>query len=241
MFIHDQNILFDTPEDITLELENAGIRQIDYIFYTHWHPDHTFGARVLEQANTEWSDDMSWRQTAKHKTTVYMPGLVHREIMERLGPFFDFWEHVGVAEVRIIDSAVTIGDITIEPVVMETRHRTMTHNAIYVIKSSGKKVLYAPCDITPFPDNEEFYGCDLMILQTGWWGKEMAERAEKGPHYEISMDEIVAIIEKFKPKQVVLTHIGDELGMTLADLKDAENRQRDGRLKFAFDGMQISV
>jgi phosphoribosyl 1,2-cyclic phosphodiesterase len=77
-----------------------------------------------------------------------------------------------------------------------------------------------------------------MILQTGWWGDEMALRAAKGPHYEISMEEILAIKTKYKPKRLVLTHIGDELGMTLAELKEVE---REHDLEFAYDGMKIDL
>ena len=161
--------------------------------------------------------------------------------MQRLGPFFEFWEHVGVARIECSADAVEIGYLRIEPVIMKSRHRTVTHTAIYIISSEDKKVVYAPCDITPFPDDERFHGCDLMILQTGWWGEEMTGRAEKGPHYEISFDEILAIKDKYSPGNIVLTHIGEEYGMTLADLKDMENRFKDCNLKFAYDGMKIDV
>jgi phosphoribosyl 1,2-cyclic phosphate phosphodiesterase len=241
MFVHDENILFDTPENIIVELEKAGIDRVGHIFYTHWHPDHTFGARIVEQMNTDWSDDLSWRQVPKSKTTIHMPGPVYDEIMERLGPFFKFWEHVGIVDVKMTEEPVPVGSLTIEPVIMKSLHRTLTHTAIYVVSSGTEKVLYAPCDITPFPDDDRFYDCDLMILQTGWWGEEMAERAGKGPHYEISMDEIIGVIEKYEPGRVVLTHIGDELGMTLADLDEQKRKQADFRLKFAYDGMKIEI
>jgi phosphoribosyl 1,2-cyclic phosphate phosphodiesterase len=114
MFIHDHKILFDTPEDIAFELENAGIGQVEHLFYTHWHPDHLFGARVIEQMNTTWSDEGEWRMIAKAKTTVHMPGIVNEEIMQRLGPFFEFWKHVGVA---VLDDS-------------EASLRTLRHNSL---------------------------------------------------------------------------------------------------------------
>jgi len=241
MFIREEDILFDTPETIVTQLERAGIERVGHILYTHWHPDHTFGARVVEQMNTDWSEDMSWRQVAKGVTTVHMPGIVHDEVMERLGPFFGFWEHIGVVKVDVIDGTVNIGDIGITPVVMRSMHRTETHVSIYVVRSGGKKVVYGPCDITPFPEDAIFEDSDLMILQTGWWGEEMAERAHKGPHYEISMAEIRDIIERYRPGKVVLTHIGDELGMTLADLESIEKENENVELRFAYDGMEIDV
>jgi phosphoribosyl 1,2-cyclic phosphate phosphodiesterase len=241
IFVHDRNILFDTPEDIALELENAGVMRVDHIFYTHWHPDHTLGARVVEQLNTKWSEDMKWKMAPKNCTTIHLPGQVHAETYERLGPFFDFWQHIGVAKIEQFDTPVAIGNVTVEALVIKTVHRTTTHSAIYLITSGSKKVLYAPCDITPFPKSEKFKGCDAMIMQAGWWGAEMEERARKGPHYEISLAEELAVADLYKPKQLILTHIGDDLGMTLGDLKDAEKKYSGYALKFALDEMALEI
>ena len=241
LFIHDGNVLFDTPEDIATELDMAGIDRLEQIFYTHWHPDHTMGARIVEIMNTGWSEDMSWRLVAKQTTTIHMPSLVHDEIMERMGAYFEFWEHVGVARVESFDGHVEVGGMRIEPVMLQSRHRTLTHSTVYLITKGNKKLVYAPCDITPFPEDERFYGCKLMILQTGWWGERMAERARKGPHYEISMEEILAIINRYAPERVLLTHIGDELEMTLQDLAEFEEEHRELNIKFASDQMIIEV
>ena len=54
-------------------------------------------------------------------------------------------------------------------------------------------------------------------------------------------DKIEKILEKYKPEKVVLTHIGDELGATLAEQKKVEKRYEAFGLKFAYDGMKIIV
>lgn len=240
LFLHDGNILFDAPEEIASELENAGIHQMDHLFFTHWHPDHTLGARILEIMNTQWSDKLEWRMAAVHKTAVHMPGHVHEEMMSRFGPFFEFWQTLGIAKVDDA-TAVQIGKVSVEAVVFETMHRTMTHSTAYIVSSEGKKFVYAPCDITPFPKDERFRGCELMILQIGWAGQEMAERARNGPHYEISMDEIIAIAKEYRPKRIVLTHIGDESGFLASDLETLEKAYSFFNLSFAYDGMAIDI
>ena len=241
LFLHDENILFDAPEEIAAELENAGIRRIDHLFFTHWHPDHTLGSRILEIMNTGWSENMEWRMAAIHKTAVHMPYQVHEEMMSRFGPFYEFWERLGIAKVNHMEGTVRAGNIGVEAITFETRHRTMTHSTAYIVSSGEKRFVYAPCDITPFPDDERFKGCDLMILQIGWCGDQMAERAKNGPHYEISMDEIITIAGKYGPQRLVLTHIGDELELLDADLKRLESEYREHNIQFAFDGMEISI
>ena len=54
-------------------------------------------------------------------------------------------------------------------------------------------------------------------------------------------EEIEKILEKYKPEKVVLTHIGDELGATLEDLKEVEKKFESFGLKFAFDNMKIKI
>lgn len=241
LFLHDGNILFDAPEEIAAELETAGIHRMDHLFFTHWHPDHTLGARILEIMNTQWSEKPEWRMSARARTDVHMPGLVYNEMMARFGPFFEFWQHLGIATVARMDAPVEAGNVKVEAVVFETMHMTPTHSTVYIVTSREKKFLYAPCDITPFPEDERFNGCDLMILQVGWHGQEMAERARNGPHYEISMDEIVAIAEKYRPKSVILTHIGDEVGLLRQDLDKLEQAYSGINLRFARDDMEIEL
>jgi phosphoribosyl 1,2-cyclic phosphate phosphodiesterase len=241
LFLHDENMLFDAPEEIAAELESAGIHRLNHLFFTHWHPDHTLGARILEIMNTQWSDKLEWRMVAKHRTVVHMPGPVYDEIMSRFGPFFEFWQELGIAKLNRLEDFLQVGKIRIEPVVFETMHRTMTHSTAYIVSSGEKKFVYAPCDITPFPKDERFHHCDLMILQVGWQGQEMTERAKNGPHYEISMDEIIEIAKQCRPKQVILTHIGDEVGLLPSDLRTLEENCTETDLKFAFDGMELTI
>ncbi len=241
LFVHDGNILFDAPEEIAADLESAGIHRMDNLFFTHWHPDHTMGARILEIMNTQWAEELEWRMKAVHKTDVHMPNQVHDEIMSRFGPFFEFWKSLGIADVHHMEGPVQIGEVRVEAITFETRHRTMTHSTAYIISSGCRKVVYAPCDITPFPQDERFKGCDLMILQVGWYGEEMAERARNGPHYEISMDEILDIARLYGPRRIVLTHIGDESGLLQADISAIEDRYRNFHIQFAHDLMTLDV
>jgi len=241
MFLHDANMLFDTPEEIAAELESAGIQRVDHLFYTHWHPDHTLGARVLEIMNTRWTEKPEWRMAPSRTTDVHMPGQVHGEIMSRLGPFFEFWQHLGIANVRQMAGPVQAGGVRVEAVVFRSVHRTLTHSTAYVISSEGKKAVYAPCDITPFPEDSRFEGCDMMMLQAGWHGPEMAERARNGPHYEISLDEILAVAERYRPGRIIQTHIGDDLGLLPADIEGLEREHADIGLEFARDGMDILI
>ena len=48
VYVHDAHVLIDAPEDVVWSLNRVGIRRVDHLFITHWHPDHSAGLRVLE-------------------------------------------------------------------------------------------------------------------------------------------------------------------------------------------------
>ncbi len=53
LYNYDVNLLFDAPEEIRYQLNAEKIQKIDRIILMHWHPDHTFGLRVIEQLNRD--------------------------------------------------------------------------------------------------------------------------------------------------------------------------------------------
>ena len=48
-FIHDENILIDTPAETALQLNRSRIDQVNCLMFTHLDPDHMEGFRVVEQ------------------------------------------------------------------------------------------------------------------------------------------------------------------------------------------------
>ena len=47
-FLHDINLLIDTPAEIISLLNSSPIRRVDYLTFTHVDPDHVEGFRVVE-------------------------------------------------------------------------------------------------------------------------------------------------------------------------------------------------
>ena len=57
LYLEDANLLIDTPEDIAYALNNADVKNVEYILYSHMDPDHTMGMRVIEQLRLNWLDN----------------------------------------------------------------------------------------------------------------------------------------------------------------------------------------
>ncbi|MCK4483071.1 hypothetical protein KAU55_07560, partial [Candidatus Bathyarchaeota archaeon] len=107
MFILDVNLLFDTPEEISSQLNRNRINMINYVFYTHWHPDHTLGMRIVERMYKFWLGMFVRGEKPRNKVKV----CALRKVMEDLkairnkhGSFFSYYEKAGLIEALELES-----------------------------------------------------------------------------------------------------------------------------------------
>src|SRR5438128_1516503 len=80
VFLSGSQILFDTPEDIGHSLEREGIHRVNHLTYSHWHPDHTMGRRILEQLNLNILN-----RKAQTPTEVWLADWVRQDFRRFLG------------------------------------------------------------------------------------------------------------------------------------------------------------
>lgn len=68
LFIKDINTVIDCGEDIASSLNRENIKEVDNLFITHWHPDHTFGLRAIIEANFNFRTNKP-----NHVINLYIP------------------------------------------------------------------------------------------------------------------------------------------------------------------------
>lgn len=243
VFIHDINVLFDTPEEIAVEMERFGIKAVDHAFYTHWHPDHTGGRRIFEQLNVQLpSKDRGW---AKKTTTVYLPPQVEEDFKNRIGLMDHFSHLVRMKQValRRIEQGeiVQIGNVRIQC-------RQMANPSLYayLLEEDGKRVLLALDDTFHWIPSKDMVGVDLAVLETGWFGKSPQGSlliSEDHPiaRGEASFEEVLEMVRIINAKRTILTHIEELFGYSYDDLRELEAKYRDLNLSFAYDGLTVEV
>ncbi len=230
MIIEDLGVLFDTPEDIRLQLNRENIKKVDYVFYTHWHPDHTIGVRVFEHICWNFKTNKPERIIK-----VYMPEGVYEDLKAHsLSEMFDYFEKTGVIEIKRINEK---DKIKIKDVIIQSHKLAEKNTWCYSISYKNKKVLYAPCDIMHFPIKHEFSDFDLFILEFG-----APEIKEVANHEGITdFYEILEVIKRLNPKKVIFTHIEENRNMNQNDLKKFLSNFKEFDFEAAYDGMKIEV
>ncbi len=245
MFVEDISLLFDTPEEIASQLNLERIKKVDYIFYTHWHPDHTFGMRIVERMYKFWLDMFVRGKDPRNKVKVCALGKVMEDLKSmgyRSGSFFRYYEKSGLIETRELANGkpFKIRNFMITPFEVQTTYNIST---VFLLQENHKRVVYAPCDVKPFPERPELEDLDLLIIGSFHLEGPLKEGITIPPNNPLRVElfspkEIQELAEKLKAKRTLVTHIEEEWGKTYDEYKKLESEYN---LKFAHDGMRVKI
>jgi len=246
MFLPDIRLLIDTPEEIASQLNREAIGNIDYIFYTHWHPDHTLGLRIVEMMNVFWLGRYVRGDEPEKKIRVCAIPRVLGDLKNVYWKFFDHYEGMGLIEMAELEVGVPflIGDYGITPLEVEHSNYAST---IFLIESGGKRAIYGPCNVKPFPRDPRLINPDLLILGSVFPSGPLKEgitipqnnKLREGDQF--SMDEALELIKSLKALKTVFTHLEEEWGRSYDDYKAIEEEHLKYNIRFAYDSMKIHV
>ena len=242
IYIEDINTLIDTPEDINTALNYHDIKKIDNIFYSHWDPDHSLGIRLLEQLKLNWADVTLG---IKNDNPINLYG--RKNVLDDLfgirsprGSFLEYYQKVrNLVKVIEVEDEIKINNLNISFVNVHD-----TNVTVFVFEENGKKIVYAPCDVKPFPDNEKLKNADILIIGDSiptFNIKDNFYIDEKNSFRKelLVMDEIIKIKSDYNIKKVIVTHLEEIWGLSYDDYLD-EAKKYDN-IEFAFDGMEIEI
>lgn len=241
LFVEDMNVLIDTPEDINTALNNARIQKVDHILYSHCDSDHTMGMRVIEQLKMDWLA-VSVGGKPEHPIEVASLPTILDDIKKqgtRYGSALSYYEARGLVYIREIHSFMD-KDILIELVPVDEQE----HVTIFVISSNGKKIIYAPCDVKPFPVSEKFQDADVLVIGNTIVGEVLKDGFVLGKDNPLrqelfTLDEIAGIRKRYGIKEVIITHLEEDWGKSYDDYRELE-KELNG-IRFAYDGLRIQL
>jgi phosphoribosyl 1,2-cyclic phosphate phosphodiesterase len=244
LFIHGPNILIDTPEDIYYQINRSNITEINAVFYSHWHPDHVMGRRILESINADWVN-----YPPKNKQTdVYLPEQVAVDFNQRLGTgehlqFFSKQGYIRLHELKDGDR-VWINDTEIWPF-------RLAEDYVYafLLKTNDKKVLIALDELNNWKPAQELQGVDLAILPIGIFeyhpltGERLINSGHPVLKEEATFAETLEMIKELNPKKTILTHIEEMNGLSFDELKKVEKQLNEEGLniEIAYDTLVVDV
>jgi phosphoribosyl 1,2-cyclic phosphate phosphodiesterase len=241
-FLHDINLLIDTPTEIVSLLNRSPIRRVDYLMFTHLDPDHVEGFRVVEQIALDFR---TWHAYPEKQICLLLPdqlGEGIRNIRSQYGPLIDFYQESGFVRLMLFQGSVQIRDVRITAIAVD---RGSQLAFVHIFEKSGRKVVYAPCDIKPFPEHRnEVQQADLLVIQPGIFEKGL-KHGFRYPAGHISrttlytFEQTLDLAARLHAKRTIFVHLEEYWNRSYDDYRALETN--DQRIRFAYDGMQLSV
>lgn len=241
-FIHDENILIDTPAESVQQLNHSEIKSVDYLMFSHLDPDHVEGFRVVEQIALDFR---TWETYEGKTIRLILPQLLKdriASIQSVYGPLIDFYEKQGYIECRAFDEKIMIGEIEITAIPVD---RGSQVSFVYLFERQGVKMVYAPCDIKPFPEQrEELHHADLLVIQPGLF-EDGLKHDFIYPEDHISrttlytFHDTVALARRIKSKHILFVHLEEYWNKSFDDYSAIQKEFEN--IRFAYDGMHVTI
>ena len=245
MFIEDESVLFDAPEEIGVELNRANVQDVKNVFFSHWHPDHTAGMRLFEQLNLNW-----FAGKGTKAVNLYLPGKVYDDVSalgSKFGSYLAYWKRMKLIKVHRLPPGkpVKIGSIKVTAVKVNAADGT--NSFIFLIEQGDKKAIYSICDFKPFPLNsKKLRHPDVLIIQNGYFEGPLKDGYVLPKNHELrremhSFQEVLDIAEALNAKKVIFSHLEELWGKSFDDYGKMEKEYKKYNVKFAYDGMKVKV
>ncbi|AST58081.1 metal-dependent beta-lactamase superfamily i [Thermoanaerobacterium thermosaccharolyticum] len=240
LFLVDLKLLVDTPEDIVHALNYANIQQVNSVLFSHIDPDHTLGMRVFEHMRLDWLQISEGKECSNPIDVFAMDHVMSdvNSISSKFGSYLDYYENIrNIIKRKVVSNFVYLDDIKITFIKANLA-------TVFVFEQGKRRVIYAPCDVKPFPNNDIFKGADIMIigntiigeiLKDGFILKENSSLRDE----LFSMNEIEQLRNEYGIKKVIITHIEEDWGKSYDDYLELQKQYKD--IVFAYDGMTFEV
>lgn len=210
-------VLIDTSPDLREQILSTRLTALDAVLYTHDHADHTHGI-----------DDLRMVAFAmKRRIDVYFDAATGTSLTERFAYCFKTPEGSNYAP--ILNGHVIGGD---DPVIIDGPGGRIsalpipqTHGDIESFGYRVSNMAYSP-DVSAIPEASlpRLQNLDLWIVD--------ALRYTPHPSH-FSVKQVLAWVERLKPKRTVLTHMTSELDY------DTLRRDLPAGVEPAYDGMML--
>ncbi|MFH0922751.1 MAG: MBL fold metallo-hydrolase [Candidatus Micrarchaeota archaeon] len=247
LFLHDDAVLFDSPEETTAQLLREGIPRVKSVFYTHWHPDHVQGWRSFQHMQTQVDERNKFEFKNKWPPIdVFIAKDAWHEFEIYHEPF-EYLQKLKVIKINFFEDRkpIKLGKITVTPLNLKT---PVSIGYAFLIGDGKHKAIYAPCEVFGLKPDSYFKNLDLFLVEAGWVGDaEKVRRETRNPTWEqhYSLDETFELAKRVGAKKTILTHLSGLWHESWSDFKKylAEYKKKHGvdTAELAFDGMKVEL
>ena len=216
-----KNILIDTSPDLKFQLRKNNIKNINSVFYSHFHADQTHGINDLR----------GFFLSTKKKISVYADNPTSKYLLSSFDYCFSdekFKERIGYPPILKLKKLKKLTKIKIGNKILKIKSIPVKHGNIdcmsFIINN---KLAYAS-------DVNELYAKDIKYFKNLKFLVIDCLRYNFHPSH-FNLNDILNLLKILKPKKTILTNLGVEIDYNNIKKKLPKN------VIPAYDGMEINL
>ncbi|WP_336326414.1 MBL fold metallo-hydrolase [Halovenus sp. HT40] len=245
LYLPDLAAMVDAPEFAFRALNREGVEDLDYIFLTHWHPDHVNGLRLVQ------SRDLSAHDGLLDAIAGGGPTLVTTEtVYERTRDVFgqlDHFRQQGFLDVQFLDDKpLTIDDTTIRSIPYALEDDELDATAFEITRDD--QTLLIAADDSRYLDEDALPAeIDLAVFECGYFehgpdGERILTDADLNfLADELTHQEVVDRIDRLDPDRALLTEIEHFTARSHDHFETLAASDAYEGIEFAHDGLEIEI
>ena len=214
--------------------------QVDSVLFSHMDPDHILGMRVFEHMRLNWFEISEGKECTNPISVFAMEHVMSdiNSICSKYGSYLDYYENIrNLINRNVVTDYIYLDNIKLTFVKAGSA-------TVFVFEQGERKVIYAPCDVKPFPSNDIFKNADIMVIGNTIVGEVLKDGyiLKEGNSISdelFSMNEIENLKDKYNIKKVIITHLEEDWGKSYDDYLKLQNQYNE--IIFAYDGMTFEV
>lgn len=236
VYCHDSHLLIDTPEDIAEALNFSNISKVQNIIYSHWHPDHVAGWRIVEQIqgniNFRSCSGKQNKIRLQNPINMWIPKDLSEKIKKNFPPIL-YMEECQFIKIHNISGSIKLGNILITLIKI---NNIPVYS--YIVEKGGKRVLICMDHSKDIPYLPNFENLDCLIMNMGYFEKDLSKNHIR--RQDTSFEKNLEIINRLRPKKTILIHIEELWGRDKDQYSQLE-KQHNRNIFFSHDGMKIKI
>ncbi len=235
IYLHDERALIDAPELVWETLAREGIADVEYVFLSHFHADHTLGLRILQALGLE---EPLVESFVGEPTTLVVSERTHElaiEANELFAQLTDTW-----ADTRVLADGeqLSLGELTVTHVAAPIEPDGPNDVSGFLFEDEASTAFVSP-DENRYLPLDRLPPLDLWIKECGYFRETPAgeplvtDRAEETSLAdELTFAESLEQIRAVEPDRVVLTELEELYRRSYDDYE---------RLAADYDGLALTV
>lgn len=244
LYLSDLNAMVDASEYAPMNANRWHVPTLEYLFLTHWHPDHTHGLRVLAMRAADAREGETFIETNRRTApTIITTRAVYERSCETVGLLRHLVENREWADIHFLEEEpFEARGIRVEAIPYALRENGPEDATGFIFRRDGTALAVVSDDARYLDEARLPDDPDAVVFECGHFtqGPDGERLRSAGVEADdLSHEEVRERVQRVGPHRAYLSHISHHYARSYDHFRERE--QAYDRIRFAYDGLTVTI